>query len=170
MRALTLLLCLAGLPAAAQVRLVEAGVVCPGERDGVPTAAPGTEAGFITSIEEGIAFDLPDRVVPVMEKLSFGIRVGLKDGAPLLPIRVVTTHPPMGPRGVTRQTYESDLAPGAASLRIYTFDHGYEMVEGRWTFAIEALSGDVLLEVPFDVVGRFGNARVDAVCLGNLSS
>ena len=170
MRALALLLCLAAPSAAAQVRLIEAGIVCPAERDGTPTPAPGTEAGFITSIEEGLAFDLPDRVVPTMEKLSFGIRVGLKDGTPLLPIRVVTTHPPMGPRSVTRQTYESDIAPGDASLRIYTFDHGYEMVEGRWTFAIESLGGDVLLEVPFDVVGRFGNARVDDVCLGNLSS
>lgn len=169
MRGLALLLILVAAPAAAQVRLVEAGIVCPGDRDGVEEAAPDTEAGFVTTIEEAVAFDLPDRVVPTLEKLSFGIRVALKDGAGATPITVTTTHPPMGPRAVTRQAYRSSLVPGDTSLKLYTFDLPYERVPGRWTFGIE-IAGETVLEVPFDVVDRFGNARVDQVCLGNLSS
>lgn len=169
-RVALLLLSVLAAPAGAQVRLVEAGVVCPDRREGEERPAPGTEAGFITTITEPVAFDLPERTVPSMRDLSFGIRVALKDGAGAMPIRVVTTHPPMGERGVTRQVYDSDLVPGEESLRIYTFDQDYEMVRGTWTFAIEAPDGSTLLEVPFSVGDRFANARVDAACLGNLSS
>lgn len=155
-------------PAAAQVRLVDAGIICPRASEGAMVEAPGTEAGFIRQIEADLTFDLPDRTVPTMDQLSFGFRVALKPGAPALPVTVVITHPPIGPRGVQREEWADILTPGTTNMNLFTFELDYEKVPGDWTFGIE-LDGTPVITVPFDVTESENQGRVERACFQFLS-
>ncbi|MCK0169392.1 DUF3859 domain-containing protein [Jannaschia sp. S6380] len=161
-----LLFCAAA--AQAQVRLVEAGIICPREARGELIEAPGTEAGHIRRIEEGMSFDLLDRIVPTMDDLSFGFRTALKPGATTRDVTVVVTHPPMGPRGVEREEWDDVIEAGTESLNLFTFEEDYEKVPGRWTFAIE-IDGEPVVTVPFEVTEDTGRGRVEQACFQFLS-
>ena len=156
------------LPAGAQVRLVEAGIVCPRETTGALVEAPGTEAGVIRRIEQETAFDLPDRTVPTMTDLSFGFRTALEPGAPDQAVTVVVTHPPMGPRAVTREEWEDIIVEGGDNLNLFTFEQDYEKVAGPWTFAIE-IDGVPVVSVPFEVTEGDGRGAVERACFQFLS-
>lgn len=158
-----LLSALAAAPAAAQVRLVDAGIICPRESRGELVEAPGTEAGHIRRIEEGLSFDLPDRVVPTMDQLSFGFRTELKPGTPALAVTVVVTHPPMGDREVEREEWADVIEPGLSSLNLFTFEEEYEKVPGDWSFSIE-VDGDPVVTVPFTVTETAGRGPVELAC------
>ena len=161
---------LLALPGAgvAQVQLVEAGIVCPREAVGALVAAPGTESGTIRRIEGEVRFDLAGRVVPTMDDLSFGFRAALKPGAPPVAATIVVTHPPMGPRAVTRQEWEDTIVPGGDSLNLFTFEEEHEKVPGAWTFSIE-VDGEPVVTVPFEVSPADGRGAVEAVCFRFLS-
>ncbi|MEM9798494.1 MAG: DUF3859 domain-containing protein [Pseudomonadota bacterium] len=154
--------------AQAGVALLEAGIICPRISTGELVEAPGTEAGFIRRIEQGMGFDLMDRTVPLMDNLSFGFRVGLKAGAEAMDVTVVVTHPPMGARGVTREEWTDTLWPGMTNLNLFTFEEDYEKVPGDWTFAIEA-DGETLVNVPFTVADTPATAPVDSACFQFMS-
>lgn len=154
--------------AAADVRLLEAGIICPREARGELIEAPGTEAGHIRRIEEGLVFDLPDRIVPAMDDLSFGFRTALKPGAPPRAVTVVVTHPPMGPRGVEREEWEDVIGIGTNSLNLFTFEEDYEKVPGPWAFSIE-IDGVPVVTVPFEVTAGTGRGRVEQACFQFLS-
>ena len=162
-----ILLCLAS-PVAAQVHLVEAGIICPRESDGLLVEAPGTESGVIRRIEAGLAFDLPDRTVPTLDQLSFGFRSALDAGEPETEVTIVVTHPPMGDRGVEREEWTDVLSPGAANLNLFTFEEDYEKVVGPWTFAVE-IDGATVLSVPFEVAQGENVAAVEQACFQFLS-
>ena len=164
-----LLLACAAPAAQAKVRLVEAGIVCPEVREGERRPEPDTESGFIETIEEEVVFDLPDRRVPLMRDLSFGFRVALKDGEPATALTIVVEHPPFGARSVSRESWTHLVEPGGTSTNIFSFDERYEMVEGRWRFAVE-LEGERVVDVPFDVGAPGAAERVNAVCLTALNS
>lgn len=166
--ALTVLLLAAPLPAAAQVRLVEAGIVCPRETTGDLVEAPGTEAGFIRRIEEATVFDLPDRTVPTMTDLSFGLRTALEPGASATGVTIVITHPPMGPRAVTREAWDDTIEAGADNLNLFTFENDYEKVAGLWTFTVE-VDGVPVVSVPFEVTDAGGRGTVERACFQFLS-
>ncbi|WGH79203.1 DUF3859 domain-containing protein [Jannaschia ovalis] len=161
------LVLLAG-PAAAQVRLLEAGIICPRISTGELVEAPGTEAGHIRRIEEGLGFDLAARTVPTMDNLSFGFRTALKDGAPATDVTIVVTHPPMGPRGVTREEWPDTLFPGQTNLNLFTFELDYEKVPGPWTFAVE-VAGRPVVSVPFEVTREGARGPVEAACFQFMS-
>jgi hypothetical protein len=163
------LLCAFAAPAGAQLRLIEAGIVCPAERDGEMAPAPLTELGEIRLIDQDISFDLPDRAVPAIEDLSFGLRVGLPPGAAPVAGMVRVTHPPMGLRGVTEQMWPLTVEPGGDALNLFTFDLPYEFVLGPWRFAV-VVEGEEVVSAEFRVGPEGINPRVDAVCLGNLLS
>ena len=167
----TLALMLAALqtsPAFAQVRLIDAGIICPRESSGQLVDAPGTESGFIQQIDQGMTFDLPDRTVPTLDKLSFGFRTGLKPGEPAQEVVVVVTHPPMGVRGQTRQEWSDVITPGATSLNMFTFDEDYEKVVGAWTFSIE-IGDQPAVTVAFDVTETENQGRIEQTCFQFLS-
>lgn len=154
--------------AQAQVRLIEAGIVCPRETRGALVEAPGTEAGVIRRIEEDMVFDLLTTEVPTMTDLSFGFRTELEPGQPSLDVTIVVTHPPMGPRGVTREQWDDTILAGLDSLNLFTFEKDYEKVAGAWTFAIE-LDGIPVVSVPFEITETDGRGRVEQVCFQFLS-
>lgn len=152
----------------AQVRLSGSGIVCPRETTGPLVEAPDTEAGFIRQVEGTMAFDLNSHQVPLMTDLSFGIRTELKPGSPPLPITVVVTHPPLGPRGVTRESWPDTVLPGEENVNLFTFEEEYEKVPGRWTFGIE-VDGESVVTVPFDVLPEGGRGPIEQACFNFLS-
>ena len=162
-RSLIILLTLLATPAASQVRLIDAGIICPRESRGALVEAPGTEAGHIRQIEEGLSFDLPDRIVPTMDLLSFGFRTELKPGTGPLAVTVVVTHPPMGERGVVREEWSDVLEPGNSSVNLFTFEMDYEKVPGDWAFSIE-VEGKPVVTVPFEVTETDNRGRIEQAC------
>ena len=145
-----LLACLVALPAhARQVRLIEAGIDCPSDDAIDREAAPDTAAGFV-DIVENLELDAIGRVVPMRLGYGMGISTQLKQGLPAQ-VTMVTTHPPMGPEGITRQTYTATLQPDRPHLRVYRFDFDYELLPGTWTLGVE-VGGEMVVEVPFQVV------------------
>ncbi|MGB3554887.1 MAG: DUF3859 domain-containing protein [Jannaschia sp.] len=155
--------------AAAQVRLVEAGIVCPRISSGDLVPAPGTEAGFIRRIEEGTGFDLDARDVPTMDNLSFGFRTALEDGiAEPREVTIVVTHPPMGPRRVTREEWPDTILPDTTNLNLFTFEHEYEKITGPWTFAVE-IDGTPVVTIAFEVTEAGGRGEVEAACFRFMS-
>lgn len=155
-------------PAMAQVRLVDAGIVCPRPSDGSLVEAPGTEAGFIRQIDAGLLFDLPDRTVPAMDQIGFGFRTELEPGVPETDVTVVVTHPPMGDRGIEREAWEDTLVPGTTNMNLFTFEFDYEKVLGPWTFSIE-MAGRTVVTVPFVVTATENQGRVERTCFQFLS-
>lgn len=134
---------------APEVSLVDFGVICAvelaGQRD-----APLTESGTLNLIDQGREIDVTTTVVPAAIGLSFGIRAQTLSPAGGS-ARVVVTHPPMGPRGVTVESWTTPLEKDRAVLNLFSFDHDYELVLGHWTFQLVS-SGQVLVEQRFDVV------------------
>ncbi|SFI83791.1 DUF3859 domain-containing protein [Jannaschia pohangensis] len=160
--ALTFCLALLGgaFPVFAQVQLVETGIICPDTREGRLIDAPGTEAGFVRVLD-GLDFDMPGRIVPLVPDLAFGIRVRLKDDVPR-DVTMITRHPPMGANGVTEQVHISTLPADDTYIRVYSFDFDYEMLPGVWTLAV-ADGDDLLLSVDFEVVEAY-DPRIDNIC------
>ncbi len=153
---------------AADVRLVEAGIICPRESSGELVPAPRTEAGHIRLIDESLGFDLLSRTVPTMDGLSFGFRTELEPGVDLRDVTVVVTHPPMGAAEVVREEWDDVLAANDASLNLFTFEEAYEKVPGIWTFAIE-VDGQPVVTVPFEVTKTDGRNEVERACFQFLS-
>ncbi|SFI83818.1 DUF3859 domain-containing protein [Jannaschia pohangensis] len=158
----------AATSAQAKVRLVEAGIICPRESTGALIDAPGTEAGFIRRIDEGLTFDLPDRTVPTLDNLSFGFRTALKPGVGSQAVTVVVTHPPMGERGVIREEWDDVIEAGSQSLNLFTFELPYEKVPGAWVFSIE-IDGEPVVSVPFEVTEVNNRGRIEQACFQFLS-
>ena len=154
--------------AEAQVRLVEAGIICPRPVTGELIDAPGTEAGHIRRIDEETAFDLLERTVPVMDEISFGLRIALKPGLPTQAVTMVVTHPPMGSRAVVRQEWDDLLLPGSDSLNLFTFEMPHEKVPGPWIFSVE-VDGRAVVQVPFEITESDGRGAVEETCFQFLS-
>ncbi|MEM7641414.1 MAG: DUF3859 domain-containing protein [Pseudomonadota bacterium] len=168
LKSLVILTLCAAAPAAAQVRLVEAGIVCPREPSGETLPAPGTEAGVIRQIDRDIGFDINARQVPALDFLSFGFRTTVKDGVDAQDVTIVVTHPPMGERAVTRQEWADILWPGDTNLNLFTFEEDYEKVLGPWAFSIE-IDGEPVVTVPFTVVPAEASGPVQDVCFQFMS-
>jgi hypothetical protein len=159
---------LAATPAWAQVQLVEAGIICPRIVTGELVEAPDTEVGAIRRIDQRLAFDLDARDVPTITNLSFGFRVALDPGEGDREVTIVVTHPPMGERGVTRQSWEDQLVAGQSSMSLFTFEFDYEKVPGTWTFAVE-VEGEPVVSVPFEVAAPDARGPVEAACFQFMS-
>lgn len=164
LRILSLLLLAAG-PASA-IELVGFGVICEIEI-GTPREAPLTESGVINSIDQERAIDVATRAVPAHIGLSFGLRVLLPEGQTSTNTRMSVTHPPMGPRGVTTESWTAPLTPGAPNLNLFTFEKDYEMVQGTWTFAVLDDAGKQL-EISFEVLPPGSVPQVQDACFDPL--
>lgn len=159
-------LCLAALPALAEtvspeIGFFEAGVLC--SPDDIATApAPDTIAGFTNIIEGDPPFVSTGRVVPGVIGVSFGVKSQAAK-ADFPAVTIVVTHPPMGPEGVTRQSYSSDIIASDTSLTFYELEYDYEVVLGDWTFT--AMDGDrVLFSTTFTVVPPAQIPELAGIC------
>ena len=64
---------------------------------------------------------------------------------------IIVTHPPMGPEGSTRDTWEGNFFAGSPTASFFRFEYREEQVPGDWT--IQAVAGDrVLYTARFEVV------------------
>lgn len=171
LRRLALLLALVPLAAAAEppeadlrapeIALFEAGILCAPEAVGTEPA-PDTVAGFTNVIEGDPGFVSHGRLVPAVIGVGFGVRAQSK-AADFPAVTMVVTHPPMGPEGVTRQSYGSAIGSADTSLSYYHLEYDYELVIGRWTFT--ALDGDrVLYAAVFDVVPPAEVPELASIC------
>ncbi len=147
---------------ASAIDLVEYGVICEIEM-GEPREAPLTESGVINAIEQSRAFDVYTRAVPAHIGLSFGLRMLLPEGEISNSARMTVTHPPMGRRGVTVESWTTPLTPGVPALNLFTFEKPYEMVQGTWTFAVIDARGKQF-EISFEVLPPDSVPQVQAAC------
>lgn len=148
MRWVLLIVGLASTGAAAEIRLVEAGIHCAAPRSGAARPATDTVSGQV-HLQRLAPFDLSGQVVPLEPGIAFGIRTGLDRPEPL-GVMVVIRHPALA-EGRTRSSYRTTFLPGPDNLDTYSFDTSEEMAPGRWTYEIWA-EGQRVLTVPFEVV------------------
>jgi hypothetical protein len=155
-RALALALTLFALPAEAQqteyignaVAELQAGVICAAKVVGT-SPAPDTVAGVSNIIEEDPPFVTDGRVVPAVIGVGFAIKA--RTVTDMNDLLVVVTHPPMGPEGMTRESFPSSLTSLELSMNAWQFEYDYELVTGPWTFSV--FDGNKLIyRVPFEVV------------------
>ena len=167
---LALALCLLPLAAAAQdarilsdrISAFETGVICPppsvGER-----IAPGTVAGVTHIIEEEPPFVSASHRVPAVLGIGFGTKAQSADAFGIDAVTVTVTHPPMGPEGVTTQSFETFIRGDSPSLSFYQFDYDYELLVGDWTMQA-AKDGEVFYSASFRVVPPAMVPELASVC------
>ena len=144
--------------------LEDYGVVCEVELQG-RRAAPGTESGLLNIIDQQREIDVTTRAVPAEIGLSFGIRATLEPGHVIEDLRVVVEHPPMGPNAVTVERWDAEANAGTTMVNLFTFEHDYERVQGKWVFRL--MSGaDTLLEQRFVVFPAGTVPAVQQACFG----
>lgn len=146
------------------VVMIDHGIICQVTPEG-SREAPDTIMGAINLVGQNREMDITTRVVPAKTGISFGVKFTLLPGAGDRDVTVIVTHPPMGPEGITRETWVAPLAEGRNSLNLFTFEYPYELVTGEWIMAIEE-GGERLMEQRFEVVSELAAPAVLSVCYG----
>ncbi len=153
----------------APVDLLDYGVICDVALTGTEVA-PETASGVINLIDQTRAIDVTTQHVPAHIGLSFGLRTKMGNEATLDGARMQIIHPPMGPSGITQQSWAAPMQAGEAALNLYTFEHGDELLLGDWTFQL-IFADKVLIERHFEVLPQGSVPVVQQVCFGmNLTS
>lgn len=112
--------------------------------------AEGTVAGVVNLIEGVPPFIATGTTVPAQIGVGFGVHI-LVHPAFAGPVDLVIEHPPMGPDGVTRQTWTTDLRADDPDYLGYSFDRDYELLTGQWTITATT-NGRLVYRASFDVV------------------
>ena len=141
---------------------METGIFCGPEVVG-HEPAPDTVAGVTNIIEGDPPFISRSRQVPAVLGMGFGIKAQAK-ALDQFDVLMTVTHPPMGDRALTRQSYYTSVAASDRSLTSYQFDYDYELVEGDWTFEATNAAGEVLYRVTFTVVPPEAVPQLAAAC------
>ena len=127
-----------------------AGMVCV-SGPSTTEAAPGTRLGYIDNVQGDIVMGLATDRIPAIPGLSFGVLSQVADTAGATGVTMIVTHPPMGPEGSTRDTWQRDFFGGSPNASFFQFDFPEELVTGDWT--MQAVLGDrVLYSARFTVV------------------
>ena len=143
------------------VGAVRVGVFCT-QDTGERRDAPGSVAGH-SNIVRDIVLRAETLVVPVSPDLTFGYEALFLRDAPGAEMRI--THPPFPGFGATEQRFEGGVAADALDHGLYTFDNGYEMVEGLWRF--EVIEGErTLLSVELRAVPAAQAPQFVGLCQG----
>lgn len=125
--------------------------------------APGTIAGRIDLYDTTPEFQWLSTRVPAVLGLSFGIRTQTLGGQMLGGVVITLTHPPMGARGTTSQSYVTQLGGNGPSINAYTFDLPEEMVTGTWTFTASQ-DGREVYSASFEVVPPMAEPQIANSC------
>ncbi len=170
MRLASLALCLLAAPASAQeagdsiasvLSQFEAGILCAQEVIGT-SPAPDTVAGITNIIDSDPPFVSNGRQVPAVLGVGFGVKAQ-SAGIDYPEVTMVLTHPPMGPEGMTRQSYTTAIGTAVTGISFYQLEYDYELVVGHWTFTAMA-EGKVLYSAGFDVVPPEQVPELAGVC------
>lgn len=155
----TLALILSPLAASAQTTVADkvspligrfaAGLTCSMDSLGRQTATD-TVNGAVSLVDDQ-DFISTGRQVPAVLGLGFGVKAQLADPFAIRTVTISVTHPPMGPEGVMRQSWQMQLNGIRTQLTSFRFEDAFELVIGDWT--ISAVQGDLTLyRVAFTVV------------------
>ena len=145
---------LRGLPALAEVTPglvldVTQGVFCGAGSTG-STAAEDTIAGTIDTYDTTPEFRWVGDTVPAALGIAFGLHITVP-ASEAGQIRFEVTHPPMGPDGVTVESWVSDVPQDDRYYTGFHFEKDYELAPGDWS--LRGWRGDRLLyEARFNVV------------------
>jgi len=111
--------------------------------------ASDTVSGTVTIVADEPIFLAPGPQVPAQLGIGFGVII-----QPLPqyagPVTISVQHPPMGPNGVTRQSWQADLFAEDSTYLGFTFEQRYEVVRGPWTLSAQS-NGRPIYEVNFVV-------------------
>ncbi len=141
----------------------EAGIFCAPETVGT-SVAPDTVAGTTHVVEVTPEFLSNSRQVPAVIGIGFGVLAKAKREN-LFDVTMVVTHPPMGPEGVTRQSFLTAIPADAPSMTYYQFDRESELLPGQWT--LEALyEGETVYRARFMVVPPEALPALASACGG----
>ncbi len=160
--ALFVFLALAHLPARAgaasdiwfddtQIASLKVGLIC-SLRSGGSQAAPDTELGSITVIDQPPDIVWQGTLVPAVMGLAFGVVAQATGPEPLDDLRLTIQHPPFAGTGTSRQAWAMEILPGEATGNVYSFDFPHELVTGAWTFESRTPDGALVYRVTFQVV------------------
>lgn len=133
-----------------RIAFLEAGILCGPETIGT-IPAPGTIEGSTHVIEGEPDFVSTAQVVPAVLGLGFGVKSQSATPDGIDNVEIIVTHPKMGERAVTLQSFTTRVSGADPSLSFYQFDHVYELVHGTWQFEAQA-EGKTLYAVSFEVV------------------
>ena len=112
--------------------------------------AEGTISGTVAYVEGPPPFISRGSLVPARIGVGFGVHVRvLPEYEGMVTVHV--EHPPMGPDGVTRQVWVTDLSADEQEYLGYSFDHSYELVTGPWRMTATA-NGRVIYDASFEVL------------------
>jgi len=156
-----LLLAVVAGTAAADARAAEPGATIieygryETERSGEVLKKPGTASGAVTPVHTRRHMERTDRIFGQLDR-SFGIEVDLRNMPPgPVPLTIRTLHPPLTNPDTGRTTDVSEYDWTVISReKLYfgfTFDHRWEIAEGRWTKQI-LHDGKVIAEKTFMVM------------------
>ncbi|QQA42309.1 DUF3859 domain-containing protein [Pelagovum pacificum] len=132
------------------IRSAKIGIFCAPEIFET-TPAPDTIAGTTNVVVDEVPFLSDSHIVPAVLDVGFGIKSYAKGDVELTGVTVIVTHPPVGPDGVQRESYQTTIFSSRVSQTLFQFDYEYELVTGPWT--LEAIhQGETLFSATFEVV------------------
>ena len=112
--------------------------------------AEDTISGVVNLLPYTPEFVRRTPVIPARLGIGFGVHVTvLPEFAGTAVIE--TTHPPMGPNGVTVETWVTDFTADRVSHNGFTFEHDYELVQGDWSISA-SINGRLIYHVDFTIV------------------
>ncbi|SRR5690554_1330460 len=139
----------------------EAGIVCSQEVI-ASEPAPDTIAGYTNVIETVPDFISTGRVVPGVIGVGFGVKSAAAGENVVLDLTVTVTHPPMGPDGVTEQSFPGRLG-SEVGISFYELELPYEVVTGEWTLTASTPKA-VIWSASFTVVEPRAVPELAGVC------
>ncbi|KMW60578.1 hypothetical protein AIOL_000740 [Candidatus Rhodobacter oscarellae] len=128
--------------------------------------AEGTLSGVVNLVAEPPDFLRQTTIIPAQIGVGFGVHLMVTPEFAGL-VTVQTTHPPMGPDGITVETWETEFETDDLSYNGFTFEYEYELVKGPWTLSASA-NGRLIYSVDFEVVDQRFLPPVN--CAGGLLS
>lgn len=141
---------------------LESGVICAPPSTG-EAAAPNTVAGTTHIIDKAPPFVSTQNRVPAVLGLGFGVKSQSETLGGESGVTMTIRHPPMGPNGVTQQTYDTRISDITPSITFYQFDFDYELLPGHWQMeAVKA--GRVLFRTSFTVVRPNAIPELASLC------
>ena len=112
--------------------------------------AEDTISGVVNMVAHAPPFLAKSTIVPARIGIGFGVHMDVLPEHAGTAI-VETIHPPMGPNGVTRETWVTTYTVDQTAYNGFTFEYDYEVLPGDWTISASS-NGRVLYSVDFQVV------------------
>ena len=110
---------------------------------------PGTIKGTVERMDRAPLLVQETQYVPAIDQILFGFlaREKVENGIVLITV----THPPLGPQGLTLESWETQMEMGRHTVHAYYLGLSDGNPVGRWTINGEA-NGSLFFYADFDVV------------------